>query len=283
MALMRYCNESQRWLLAPLGALVLVAAFGLPAHAQTVKYSLALSTDFDLLKNPDDATVQAYAVWKTPTQMAALRASPMIRLTNEPDSDWAITAFRLDMGMSNYVFDTFSFLERPQGVFANLTSHTDMTFGGDRQPFLLVEIPQGLAPGQSLTFQTRLLRNGSSSLMVYEDVLWQRDQNPSNRLDNGLLSVTFSPLSGPNPEVFTTTPIRLFDFPRANQTLGPDSDGVAGRSLFLNGSMKNMADVSYARISHSMAVPEPTSAALAATGLLSLAAWRWRRRRRNDT
>jgi MYXO-CTERM domain-containing protein len=245
-----------------------------------VAYDLDFATDFNLLLNPNDPIAQHFAMWKTPTQLASLRSAPIIRITNRADSDMDITQLRLDLGDLNYRFDSFAFLEQPNDGPAVVTSHSDSTFGGDMETFLTIAFPNGLAPGDSFTFQVRLANLVGPGLANYEDVLWDKTnaQFAPDRTDNALVTVTAGNLSTTNPITLNFTPTRLFEYPLANANFALETaTGASGFSTVLAGGHE-MQIVGLVRFSQESAqiIPEPGTLGLASVGVVLLGAWRRR-------
>jgi hypothetical protein len=246
-----------------------------------VAYDLDFATDFNLLLNPNDPIAQHFAMWKTPTQLASLRSAPMIRITNRADSNLDITQMRLDLGDLNFRFDSFAFLEQPDDGPAVVTSHTDSTFGGDMRPFLVVNFPSGLAPGDSFTFQVRLANLVGPGLANYEDVLWDKTNAmfAPDRTDNALVTVTAGNLSTTNPVTLAFTPTRLFEYPLANANFALEtSTGASGFSTVLPGGHE-MEIVGLVRFSQTTAqiIPEPGTLGLACAGVALALGFRRRR------
>src|SRR5262245_65479936 len=108
-------SSSARWWMVCLSLIAGMAASSRGQDGQGVPfvaYDLDFSTDFNLLLDPNDPIAQHFAMWKTPTQLASLRSAPMIRITNQAESELDITQLRLDLGDLNYRFDSFAFLEQ---------------------------------------------------------------------------------------------------------------------------------------------------------------------------
>jgi hypothetical protein len=242
-----------------------------------VAYDLDFATDFNLLLDPNDPIAQHFAMWKTPTQLASLRSAPMIRITNQAESQLDITQLRLDLGDLNYRFDSFAFLEQPDDGPAVVTSHSDTTFGGDMETFLTIAFPNGLAPGDSFSFQVRLANIAGPGLANYEDVLWDSTNtvNP-DRSDNALVTVTAGNLSQTMPITVMFPAVRLFEYPLANATFPVDSLGASGFSMLIPESEK-MQIVVFEHFEQ--VIPEPSSVTLALTSCVGLLLAARRRRR----
>lgn len=251
---------------------------------QQVTYDLDFATDFNLLLNPNDPVAQHFAMWKTPAQLASLRSAPMIRLTNRSDSTLNITELRLDMGRQTFQFDSFAFLEQPNNGPAAVTSHTDMTFGGDMKNFMVINFPQGLAPGDSFTFQVRLANMNGPGLANYEDVLWDKTNAlfSPNRTNNALVTVK---AGGGANTVVNMTPVRLFEYPLGNanfpSTAQPDTNGSSGFSTVLPGGheMEIVGMVRFSQTTNVAVIPEPSTVTSMSIALVALAGYRLRRRR----
>jgi hypothetical protein len=261
-------SSSARWWIVGLSPclLTLLANLAAPARGQGVPfvaYDLDFATDFNLLLDPDDPIAQHFAMWKTPTQLAALRSAPMIRLTNQAESELDITQLRIDLADLNYRFDSFAFLEVPDDGPAVVASHSDLTFGGDMETFLTINFPNGLAPGDSFTFQVRLANLSGPALANYEDVLWDStDTDTPDRSDNALVTVTAGNLSPTQPITLTFPSVRLFEYPIASAIFPQDNLGASGFSFLLPGTQKESSVV----FEHfEQIIPEPSSLILALT------------------
>ncbi|MEX2188737.1 MAG: PEP-CTERM sorting domain-containing protein [Pirellulales bacterium] len=246
----------------------------------TVTYHIDFGTDFNLMMNPDDPVAQHFAMWKTPVQMASLRSAPFIRITNDSTSTMQMQSVRIDFGDPRFMFDSFAFFEQPDDGVAAITSHSDLAFMGDMEPFLQVQFPSGLNPGDSFTFQVRIANTATSQLADYESSLWHKDfAMAANREDNGLVSVVYQDIVNGSPFTLAMTPVRLFEYPLANANFATDANGASGSAIVLP-NMHEMIDVGFERFSQTAVVPEPSSLALAgiaaAFGPLVV-----RRRRRN--
>jgi hypothetical protein len=82
-------------------------------------------------------------------------------------------SMRIDFGDPRFMFDSFAFFEQPDDGVATVSSHTDLAFMGDMKPFLQIEFPSGLNPGDSFTFQVRIANTATSQLA--ESSLWHKD------------------------------------------------------------------------------------------------------------
>jgi hypothetical protein len=261
-----------------IAAVGLTLALGSPGVAQTdgtASYDLDFTTDFDWILDYADPVAQYFAMCKTPLQLAAARSVPMIRLTNATTSPLDITNLRIDIGDPNFLFDTFAFREQPDNGAAVLNFPTDMMLGGDRKSFLEISLPHGLAPGDSLTFQVRLVAAVGTALANYEDVLWDKSNLVSpNRTDNAQVTVSFGDLTTTNGLQLDPVPSRLWEYPLANASFpndgsGHDTTGASGFSLVPPGGA-DMEIVGFARFTQSIVVPEPSSLMLGAVGLSML-------------
>jgi hypothetical protein len=268
-----------------LGVVALWAFVGSNAQAQgtttpNVTYHIDFGQDFNLMLNPNDPVAQQYAMWKTPIQYASLRSAPFVRITNDSTSAMQMKSVRIDFGDPRFAFDSFAFFEQPDDGVATITSHTDLAFMGDMQPFLQVEFPQGLNPGDSFTFQVRIANTATAQLADYESSLWHKDFSMiGNRADNGLVSVVYeSPINGVNT-TFAMTPVRFFEFGLVNDVHPIDANGASGSSMVMQ-AMHDMTLVGSERFSQTAVVPEPSSLALlGAAAVCPIAAYRRHKRR----
>lgn len=247
-----------------------------------VAYDLDFTTDYDLLMDPGDPVAQHFAMWKTPAQLAALRSAPMIRLTNRSSSALDIESLRIDIGVNDFLFDSFAFLEHPDNGNAILTSHSDMSYGGDMQSFVELDIPNGLAPGDSVAFQVRIVGTTGSTLANYENVLWQINDAlfAADRTDNALITVTYrddGQLFGSTS--FIPTPARLFEYPLSNSVFDTDTAGASGLSNAFEGG-HDMQTVVFTRYSQIAVVPEPGTGSLALAAIIGCCGVVRRRRSR---
>ncbi len=228
----------------------------------TVTYHVDFGTDFNLMMNPTDPVAQHFAMWKTPVQMASLRSAPFIRITNDSTSAMQMQSVRIDFGDPRFMFDSFAFFEQPDDGVASISSHADLAFMGDMQPFLQIDFPAGLNPGDSFTFQVRIANTATSQLADYESSLWHKDFAMSpNRQDNALVSVVYQDTFDGEPLTLAMTPVRLFEYPLANANFATDANGASGNSVVLP-NMHEMIDVGFQRFSQTAIVPEPGSLAL---------------------
>lgn len=245
----------------------------------TVTYHIDFGTDFNLMMNPNDPVAQHFAMWKTPVQMASLRSAPFIRITNDSTSAMQMHSVRIDFGDPRFEFDSFAFFEQPDDGVGTITSHADMAFMGDMQPFLQIEFPAGLNPGDSFTFQVRIANTATSQLADYENALWHKSfAMAPNRLDNALVSVVFEDTFEGQPLTLAMTPVRLFEYPAANSSFATDDNGASGSSVAYQ-SMHDMTIIGFQHFSQTAVVAEPSSIALVAMATV-LGPWAVLRRRR---
>ena len=247
----------------------------------TVAYHIDFGQDLNLMLNPNDPVAQHYAMWKTPIQYASLRSAPFIRITNDATSAMQMHSVRIDFGDPRFMFDSFAFFEQPDDGVATITSHSDLAFMGDMKPFLQIEFPQGLNPGDSFTFQVRIANTATGQLADYENSLWHKDFSMiGNRDDNGLVSVVYKDTLGGVPTEFAMTPVRFFEYGLVNNVYGTDANGASGTSMVMQ-AMHDMTLIGSERFSQSAVVAEPGSLALLAVAgaVCPYAAFRRRRRR----
>jgi hypothetical protein len=255
-----------------------------PAAAQgesapTVSYHIDFGTDQDLIFTPDDPIAQHYAMWKTPLQLASLRSAPFIRITNDSTSAMQMQSVRIDFGDARFMFDSFAFFEQPDDGVATVASHTDLAFMGDMKPFLQIDFPTGLNPGDSFTFQVRIANTATSQLADYESSLWHKDFAMSpNRLDNALVSVVYQDIVAGALFTLPMIPVRLFEYPLGNAAFPVDADGASGISAVLP-HMQKMNVVGVQTFSQTAMVPEPSSSALLVTSGVAVSVLVVRRRR----
>lgn len=264
-------------------AIVFALACG-SAHAQTsdprVTYHIDFGTDYNFMMNPMDPVAMHYAMWKTPVQYASLRSAPFVRITNDSTSAMQMQSVRIDFGDPRFMFDSFAFFEQPDDGVATITSHTDLGFMGDMKPFLQVEFPSGLNPGDSFTFQVRIANTSTGQLADYETSLWHKDfAQIANRDDNGLVSVVYKDTVGGVDTTFAMTPVRFFEYPLSNANFSIDANGASGNVMSMQ-AMHDMTLIGSERFSQTAIVPEPSSLLLLGASVTAIPLV-WRRRRRN--
>jgi hypothetical protein len=264
-------------------AILLALACG-SARAQTsdpsVTYHIDFGTDFNFMMNPMDPVAMHYAMWKTPVQYASLRSAPFVRITNDSTSAMQMKSVRIDFGDPRFMFDSFAFFEQPDDGVATISSHTDLGFMGDMKPFLQVEFPSGLNPGDSFTFQVRIANTSTGQLADYETSLWHKDfAQIGNRNDNGLVSVVYQDTVGGVNTTLAMTPVRFFEYPLANANFAVDANGASGNVMSMQ-AMHDMTLIGSERFTQSAIVPEPSTLVLLGASMTAVPlAWRRRRRR----
>lgn len=282
---MNHVNGTTRIALA-LAVVGLWACVGNASRAQgttdpRVTYHIDFGTDFNLMMNPNDPVAQHYAMWKTPIQYASLRSAPFLRITNDATSAMQMHSVRIDFGDPRFMFDSFAFFEQPDDGVAVVTSHSDLAYMGDMKPFLQIEFPQGLNPGDSFTFQVRIANTATGQLADYETSLWHKDFSMiGDRTDNGLVSVVYKSTLGGVLTEFAMTPVRFFEYGLVNNVYPLDASGASGMSMVMQ-AMHDMTLIGSEKFTQTAVVAEPSSLAiLGVAGVVCpLAAYRRRRRR----
>ena len=263
-------------------ARLLVATAMLAGSAQSdageidaISYVLGISTDINLLRDPDDRVNQAVATWKTSSQIALARKTPVFRLTNASDTDM-ITMFSLDINDPAYALDAIVIAEQPAGMSAELVSPTDSSHGGDRSStvsFSFADRP--LLPSESFSFWLDIDQTGVSSGTGCG--LSRRSVGAAT--DNATVTVDFA----------TTGfgPMALFDFAMQDQLYGTEGLATGASRVFpLTNSQDSIGAFLFTQQTRTSvaAISEPNSSGLMASGVallaLTLVGANWKGKRR---
>jgi hypothetical protein len=256
-------------------AFMLAAQMAGPSlQAATISYELGISTDLDLLRNPDDPASQRSAVGKTRLEIAVARETPLFRLTNT-SSDASITSISISLNTNDYLFDAVVVAEAPIGLAPTVVSPADTVHGQSTSPIVGFSFDdRPLQPNESFAFWVDIdpSTTAPSGPIDYRNILWDRWGNL--RDDNALVEVNF--------DMATAKPVPLFEFAMLSQTVVSSlADGTSGRSLvvpLVSGSDAIGAFfLSQTYPNENAPAPEPSGLALLATGLLFLSAGRRRR------
>ena len=94
--------------------IVTISSLATPAvRAGSISFELGISTDLNLLRDPTNRQNQRAATWKTSSEIAVSRETPLVRLTNT-SHDASITGLSIDLNDLDYVFDAIVIAEAPR-------------------------------------------------------------------------------------------------------------------------------------------------------------------------
>ena len=272
---------SRHLLAITVAAFILASQMSAPRlQAATISYELGISTDLNLLRNPDDPNSQLSAIGKTSSEIAVSRETPLFRLTNT-SSEANITSISVSLNASDYLFDAIVVAEAPAGLAPTVESPGDVVHGQSISPvvsFSFADRP--LQPNESFAFWVDIDPSPTAPFgaIDYRDILWNRTGNL--RDDNALVEVDF--------DTAAPKPVPLFEFEMQNQIYASSrGDGTTGESLAF--PLRHGADAIGAFFlwqtlpNENAPAPEPSGLGLMATGLFVLGLRHRRRRRRAIT
>ena len=122
-----------------------------------VGYSLSISEDINVLKNPDSADAQMMASWTTPSTLVTERNHPYLLLentsttANHGSGNAALTTFSMTIGDPTMNFDWARIVSTSPGVTATLVS-PDTLDAAVRSGVVTYNFT-GLTPGKQVIFQ----------------------------------------------------------------------------------------------------------------------------------
>ncbi len=258
-------------LLVAFGLYVLCANSALATSTPEVSYSLGISENLSVLKNPNDMHAQMMAAWTTPTQLAMERNRPYLLLENTStvdnggDDNASLTSFTMTIGDTTQNFDWARIVSTSPGVTVSLA--TPDTLENHAKSDSITYNFTGLTPGKQVIFQIDIDPDVISAhpLTDYRQVLFKLNggANPSG---NSATSGVFQDLSLPVGQQTQSVGPTLWENP-----VDPKPT-VFGMQFVSRYMADHVTSFSTGNIS---TVPEPSSfvlAGLAAVGLI--AGWR---------
>ncbi len=194
-----------------VAAVILLSRVSAPSlQAATISYELGISTDLNLLRNPDDPASQLSAIWKTSSEIAVARETPLFRLTNT-STDASITSISISLNTTDYLFDAVVLAEAPGGMAPTVDSPGDVAHGQSTSPVVGFSFDdRPLQPNESFAFWVDIDPSATTPIgtIDYRDIRWDRWGNL--RDDNALVEVS--------SDMATPKPVPLFEFAMLNQT-----------------------------------------------------------------
>lgn len=261
-------------LLSPtrIGTLALVVgamlAAASTASASAVSYSLTLCEDYSVLSNPTNKVVAENAALKSQHTLMLERTNPYFEIKNTSE-DAQLTQLILTIGDTTKNFDWAASVLTSPGVTVSIQK-PDSVAGNVRSDELVINF-NGMLPGAIARFRIGLAPDNpnASGIMDYRSVLFHMNSNDTSQ--NSIATVSFSNDEGvesltkklpnwANPNKFTSTNLDVL-------TTSCGLDSVTPFTVTDQGIIPTPP------------VPEPSSFALLATGLLALAVG-WRRSKR---
>jgi len=169
------------------------------AHAtpmSEVSYSLGISENLNVLKNPNDMHAQMMAAWTTPSQLAMERNRPFLMLTNTSttdnggDGNASLTSFSMTIGDTTQNFDWGRIISTSPGVTATLATPDKLDNHAHSQ--VLTYNFTGLTPGKQVIFQIDIDPNMATAnpFTDYRQVLFKLNGG-ANPAGNSATSVAF--------------------------------------------------------------------------------------------
>lgn len=237
-------------------ALAWIASAAPALRAATMSYSFSISSDFSLLMNPQNPSIQNQVSQKSSGVVNTADNNPVIEITNTSDTA-DISEFKISLTDPDSVFNALKLLQSPLGA-TPAAPFTNTIWGGPSKMIDIV-LPHALLPNQSLVFAVNLGPLGGFPNINwapgYQNIFFQPSVVPNT---NANLTVTyFDPLNPNSPTTVTNVLPSL-------TTMDP--------LVTVTSACCSTAPTSVFNTSFTTAppVPEPSSMLLAALGSLPL-------------
>jgi PEP-CTERM motif len=232
------------------------------AQASSISYSLTLCEDLNVLKNPTNPNVLRTAAWQSQHTLMLARTNPYIELKNTSavSGGAQITSFSFTVGNTANNFDWAQLIQASPGV--NFTLHSpDNIVGGAKSDVLSISFT-GLVPGDFVRFRTGLSPDNPAGLPIldFRQIFFHmNDMNLPG--SNSVASVTFNSALGTNTLTQTLPNFAVGDGDETATNLVPAD--LYGEDMVIPFTITGQGN-------QMPVVPEPSSLAMLAAGLMGL-------------
>lgn len=234
------------------------------AQAEAISYSLMLCESLDVLRDPMNKTLAMNVAWVPQHTLMLERTMPYFELRNTSE-EAVITQFSMTIGDTSKNYDWGQLIESSPGVMFSLITPDGMP-GGAKADTLVISF-NGLGPGEFVRFRAGLSPDDSNASMVLDYRMVLFNMNGNDPSSNSVVTVDFQSAAG-DESLVNQFPNFAMNMPTSTSLAFPHHymDMVMPFQLGDSGTIPP--------------IPEPGSLVLLGSGLLGLAAWRLRRRRR---
>jgi hypothetical protein len=248
------------------------------AEAAAISYSLTLCESLEVLRDPMNKRLAMNVAWKPQHSLMLDRTMPYFELRNTAE-EADITQLSISIGDANKNFDWGKLIEASPGVVFTLLT-PDGINGGSNADTLLIDF-QGLGPGKFVRFRSGLSADAAGGMIQdYRMTLFQLDGHDTT--SNSLVSVKFDGDEGSETLAQKMPNFGMMGMSTSTSLAFPDHymDSVMPFTMTGQGTIGGDDDDDEDPDEGPPEVPEPGSLALLATGVVGLAAWRIKLRRR---
>ncbi|MBI3836517.1 MAG: PEP-CTERM sorting domain-containing protein [Planctomycetia bacterium] len=250
-----------------LAAVFWLSAIGATARADMISYSMILSEDINVLRNPSSSTVAHNAAWVSQHTLMLERTMPYVELINKSTTA-DITELSMTIGDLSKNFDWASLVDASPGVHFSLQT-PDGVAGGIKSDVLTIKFT-GFAPNDFVRFRTGLSPDNPNTtpIMDYRLVLFHMNAG-TDTSQNSQVTVTFAGTAGGGT---LTNPLPNF------AVIHPTATSMAPFGGYGEDTVMPFLTPNFTGSGTVPMVPEPSSWALLAGGLWALAGLRLRGR-----